>query len=366
MSPRDDILTQAKDLNFATIGIARPDQLDKAKNGFDEFIKTGNFGDMGWMKDKADRRGNPLVLWPEVKSIIMLSMNYGPEENPLSIKKNKSEGDISVYARGKDYHDVFKKRLKQLARYIHQTYEQEVKVFVDTAPVMEKPLAALAGIGWQGKHTNLVSNDFGSWMFLGAIYTTLDLAPDTPHKNQCGNCTSCIDICPTKAITEPYKLDASRCISYLTIEHKGHIDAEFRVPMGNHIYGCDDCLASCPWNKFAVETAEPAFNPKNHLVAPKLGELLELDDTGFREFFKGSPIKRTGRDRFIRNVLIAAGNSGDAGLIEKIMPHFYDPNPIVRAMAVWSLKHLDGKSFEAEKQKHHPQETDEDVLKEWA
>jgi epoxyqueuosine reductase len=366
MLPRDAIFDEAKKLRFASIGITKPDQLDGAKKHFDNFLELGHYGDMAWMKDKAERRGDPLVLWPDVKSIIMIGMNYGPEDNPLDIKKNKSDGDISIYARGKDYHDVFKKRLKQLARFIHQTYGEEVKVFVDTAPVMEKPLAALAGIGWQGKHTNLVSNSFGSWMFLGAIYTTLKLSPDTPHQDQCGNCTACIDICPTKAITAPYKLDARRCISYLTIEHKGHIDAEFRSDMGNHIYGCDDCLATCPWNKFAQTTDELAYKAKEHLISPPLSELLLLDDAMFRNFFQGSPIKRTGRDRFLRNVLIAAGNSSDKKLVDKIIPHMHDQNPIVRAMAVWSLKQLVSENeFEVEKQKHHPQEIDEDVLSEW-
>ena len=367
MSPRDDIINEANSLNFAAVGMCKPDQLSNAKKYLGEFLDSGQYGDMAWMLEKADRRGDPHVLWPEVNSIIMLGMNYGPDKNPLELEKNKDEGDISVYARGKDYHDVFKKRLKQLARFIHATYGEDVKVFVDTAPVMEKPLAALAAIGWQGKHTNLVSRDFGSWMFLGAIYTTLELEPDTPHADHCASCSSCLDVCPTKAFTAPYKLDARRCISYLTIEHKGHIDEEFRKPMGNHIYGCDECLSVCPWNKFAKTSSEQAFRAKNHLKNPKLTELLTLDDAEFRTFFQGSPIKRTGRDRFIRNALIAAGNSGnsgDDGLLAKIMPHLDDPNPIVRAMAVWAFKQL-SPNFEAEKQKRLPLEVDDMVIGEW-
>lgn len=366
MTPRAAIFAEAEELNFATIGVCPPDQLASAKNHFDEFIAQKQFGDMEWMQEKADRRGDPKILWGDVNSIIMLGLNYGPEHNPIEVNKHRSEGDISVYARGKDYHDVFKKRLKQLARFIHSTYGAEVKVFVDTAPVMEKPLAALAGIGWQGKHTNLVSRDYGSWLFLGAIYTSLKLDADTPHKDHCASCSACLDACPTKAFTAPYKLDARRCISYLTIEHKSHIDAEFRTAMGSHIYGCDDCLSVCPWNKFAKQSSEQALLAKTHLNNPKLDELLKLDDQAFREFFKATPIKRTGRDRFMRNVLIAAGNSGDKELTPNISPHLADPNPIVRAMGVWALKQLlNNDEFDSLKKQYFLNETDSTVIAEW-
>jgi epoxyqueuosine reductase len=337
MNVRDDILNKASALGFDAAGICRPDQLGAAAEYFDRFIAEGGFGDMGWMAEKAHRRRDPKTLWPEVKSIIMVAMGYGPDHDPMQNIARRSSANISVYARGRDYHDVVKKRLKQLARHVHQSHGAQVKVFVDTAPVMEKPLAALAGIGWQGKHTNLVSSDLGSWFFLGALYTDLELAPDEPFEDLCGSCSACIDVCPTGAITAPYKLDARKCISYLTIEHKGHIDAAYRRQMGNRVYGCDDCLAVCPWNKFAGLAAEAALQAKTHLNEPALSTMLRLDDAGFRAFFSGSPIKRTGRDRFVRNCLIAAGNSGDTGLLPHINALSDDPSELVRTMAHWAL-----------------------------
>ncbi|HKD22402.1 MAG TPA: tRNA epoxyqueuosine(34) reductase QueG, partial [Rhizomicrobium sp.] len=275
-------------------------------------------------------------------------------------------GVISVYAQGDDYHDVMKAKLKRLAGFVQSRYGGEVKLFVDTAPVMEKPLAEAAGIGWQGKHTNLVSRDFGSWLFLGSLFTTLELEPDAPEEDHCGQCRRCLDVCPTNAFTAPYEIDARRCISYLTIEHKGHIAREFREPMGNRIYGCDDCLAVCPWNKFAQESREARFHARDALRAPPLAELAALDDAGFRALFRGSPIKRTGRNRFVRNVLIAIGNSGDASLAPVAEQRLTDESPLVRAMAVWALsKLLDDKAFSAAKDNHVSRETDADVLSEW-
>ena len=340
MTARDEILHEATALGFDAVGICAPDQLGEAAVYFDRFIADETYGDMDWMAQKAQRRRDPKNLWPDVKSIIMVAMSYGPDHDPMKNLDARSSANISVYARGRDYHDVVKKRLKRLARHIHGSFNAEVKVFVDTAPVMEKPLAALAGIGWQGKHTNLVSPTLGSWFFLGALYTTLDLTPDEPFKDLCGSCTARIDVCPTGAITAPYKLDARKCISYLTIEHKGHIDARYRRAIGNRVYGCDDCLAVCPWNKFAGLAAEAALHAKEHLKGPSLSTMLKLDDAGFRAFFAGSPIKRTGRDRFVRNCLIAAGNSGDVTLLPHIGVLIDDPCELVQAMAIWAMDEL--------------------------
>jgi epoxyqueuosine reductase len=296
----------------------------------------------------------------------MLGMNYGPETDPLAILEERGRGAISVYARGRDYHDVIKGRLKGLAGWLHRETGAEVKVFVDTAPVMEKPLAQSAGIGWQGKHTNLVSRDLGSWLFLGAIFTAADLPPDDPETDHCGNCRRCLDICPTDAFLGPYRLDARRCISYLTIEHKGHIPREFRGPMGNRIYGCDDCLAVCPWNKFAEMASEAKFAARPMTEGAPLADLLDLDDAAFRAAFSGSPVKRSGRDRFIRNVLIAAGNSGDASLMPKIERLMTDASPLVRAMAVWAAGALCGAGeFARLRDRHLPRERDEAVRGEW-
>ena len=290
---------------------------------------------MDWMQETAERRADPRVLWSDVRSIVMLGMNYGPgpgEPPPAD------RGAISAYARNRDYHDVVKKRLKRLAGWLHREFRCEVKVFVDTAPVLEKPLAALAGLGWQGRHTNLVSRRFGSWLFLGEIYTTLDLPPDRPGVDRCGRCTRCLDACPTRAFTGPHRLDARRCVSYLTIEHDGPIPPELRPLLGNRIYGCDDCLAACPWNRFAKACREPAFLPRAELTAPRLAGLARLDDAGFRALFAGSPVKRIGRDRFIRNVLIAIGNSGLPELAPVAAALRADPNPVVAEAADWAFK----------------------------
>ncbi|MGY8985490.1 MAG: tRNA epoxyqueuosine(34) reductase QueG [Sphingomonadales bacterium] len=364
-SPEEFIKKEGFSLGFEQIGITTPNGIGNAGANFREFLNNKWYGDMNWLVEKADKRSHPNTLWPEAKSIIMCSMNYTPYGDPLANIHNKEIGNISVYARGSDYHDVFKKRLKRLAHLIHGKYDKSVKIFVDTAPVMEKPLAAASGLGWQGKHTNLVSQEQGSWFFLGAIFTELELEEDQSHDDQCGSCHACIDACPTNAFPEPYKLNATRCISYLTIEFKGHINEEFRGPMGNRIYGCDDCLAVCPWNKFAKVAKEQAFHAKEHLKAPTLDELVSLNDESFRKFFKGSPIKRTGRNRFIRNVLIAIGNSQDKSYFPKVLLLLQDQSPIVRAMAVWALGKISDKGNLEKIFKERGFENDFDVEKEW-
>ncbi len=308
----------------------------------EEWLGEGHHGSMEWMKTRLHHRRSPQDLWPEAKSVIALGMSYAPALDPMALEDAKSRARISVYAQGKDYHDVVKKRLKALARWlVAEEPEAEVKVFVDTAPVMEKPLGEAAGIGWQGKHTNLVSPDHGSWLFLGAIYTTLDLEVAEPHRDQCGSCRACLDACPTGAFPGPYQLDARRCISYLTIEHKGPIAEEFREALGNRIYGCDDCLAVCPWNKFAQEAqGMREFLPRAELTAPRLAELLALDDAGFRALFSGSPVKRIGRDRFVRNCLYAAGNSAESGLLDQVTALTNDPDPVVADAAQWARARL--------------------------
>ncbi len=297
---------------------------------------------MGWLPEKADRRIGPSALWPEARSVIALGLNYAPAEDPLALAGRPDRGAISVYARNRDYHDLVKKRLKALGRWIGETWGCGIKVFVDTAPVMEKPLAMHAGIGWQGKHTNLVSREFGSWLFLGEIYTTLEIGPDAAGDDACGSCQACLDACPTDAFPAPRQIDARRCISYLTIEHKGPIPEELRPLMGNRIYGCDDCLAVCPWNKFAKATTEPAFLPRAELTAPRLADLARLDDAAFRALFTASPIKRIGRGRFVRNVLIALGNSGDKARIPTVQALAGDVDPVVRDAAEWALGRLRG------------------------
>ena len=304
------------------------------------FLEAGHHGEMGWMADRAGWRADPQNMWPDARSVIMLGVNYGPDHDPLTVLAQKDKAAISVYAQGDDYHDVVKKKLKALAGYIFQTFGAEVKVFVDTAPVMEKPLAQRAGLGWQGKHTNLVSREFGSWLFLGSIFTTLELPLDTPEDSHCGNCRACLDACPTNAFPAPYQLDARRCISYLTIENKGPIPHEFRAAMGNRIYGCDDCLAICPWNKFASAAAEMKLSARHELRAPGLAELAALDDAGFRALFRKSPVKRIGRDRFLRNVMIAIGNSKDVALAAVAQRALAEESPLVRGAAVWALSQL--------------------------
>ncbi len=294
------------------------------------------------MEDKAGRRAGPAALWPEAKSVIALGMNYTPGDDPLALARRPERGVISVYARNRDYHDIVKKRLRALGRWIGETWGCGIKIFVDTAPVMEKPLAELAGIGWQGKHTNLVSREHGSWLFLGEIYTTLEIEPDAAEDDHCGSCRDCLDACPTDAFPAPYRIDARRCISYLTIEHRGPIPEDLRPLIGNRIYGCDDCLAVCPWNKFARATSEPAFLPRLELTAPRLADLAQLDDKAFRQLFAGSPIKRTGRNRFVRNVLIALGNSGDAAQIPVAEALRGDADPVVRDAAEWAVARLRG------------------------
>ncbi|MBT5187446.1 MAG: tRNA epoxyqueuosine(34) reductase QueG [Kordiimonadaceae bacterium] len=366
LSIKENIQALAMDVGFDAVKFTDPKGLEKNADHFNEFIKKGHHGEMSWIEEKADRRNSPLTLWPEVKSIIMLGMNYGPEHDPLQSLLDKDNGNISVHALGKDYHDVVKKRLKQIARKIHQDHNVEVKVFVDTAPVMEKPLAAKSGLGWQGKHTNLVSREFGSWLFLGSIFTTLEIEPDSPELDNCGSCRSCLDICPTKAFPAPYKLDARRCISYLTIEYKGHIDLEFRKAMGNRIYGCDDCLSVCPWNKYAKMTKEMHYFPRIELRRPQLEDLALMDDPTFRTFFSGSPIKRIGRDYFIRNVLIAIGNSDNNTYIPLLISKLEENSPYIRAMAVWALKELMSKSqFKVLHKTYEKLENDTNVINEW-
>jgi epoxyqueuosine reductase len=321
---------------------------------------------MGWLATHAERRKSPKDLWPAVGSVIMLGMNYGPESNPLENLAERSRATISVYARHRDYHGLIKGRLKTIAGRFAAKSGSEVKVFVDTAPLMEKPLAAAAGIGWQGKHTNLVSRDFGSWLFLGAILTEAVLPPDAPEIDHCGTCRACLDICPTAAFPAPYRLDARRCISYLTIENKGPIPEEFRKAIGNRIYGCDDCLAVCPWNKFAQATREMKLKARDDLASPSLAELARLDDAAFRAKFSGSPVKRIGRDRFLRNVLIAIGNSADMDLIPEAERHLADPSPLVRGAAVWALSQLLPEDrFAALREGEAMAESDADVLAEW-
>jgi len=359
---------KAVEFGFAAAGIARADAAPRTAERLRQWLGEGLHGDMIWMEARAHHRESPAALWPEVKSVIALGMSYAPAHDPLRLADEGEKGRISVYAQGADYHDVVKKALKALARWLVAEAEgADVKVFVDTAPVMEKPLAEAAGLGWQGKHTNLVSREHGSWLFLGAIYTTLDLATDMPGRDRCGSCDACQRACPTDAFPSPYRLDARRCISYLTIEHAGPIPHEFRERMGNRIYGCDDCLAVCPWNKFAATAhANRAFAPRAELAAPDLSDLLALDDAGFRAVFSGSPIKRIGRDRMVRNCLIAAGNSAAAGLVETVVRLLDDPAPVVRGAAVWALGRLDVGRWAKERGARLASEADEMVRSEWA
>ncbi len=357
---------QAHALGFDCIGVTGPDTIAEAGRHFLDFLQAGAHGDMDWLAANPERRVAPRGLWADVRSVIMLGVNYGPEDDPLAILKEHHKGAISVYARGDDYHDVIKKNLKALARWLVATAPCEVKVFVDTAAVMEKPLAQAAGLGWQGKHTNLVSRQYGSWLFLGAIFTTLELPHDVAETDHCGACRACLDICPTAAFPAPYKLDARRCISYLTIENKGPIPREFRQAIGNRIYGCDDCLAVCPWNKFAQEGRETRLAARDALRAPRLAELAGLDDAGFRALFAKSPVKRIGRDRFVRNVLIAIGNSGDRALAAAAERLLGDQSPLVRGAAVWALAQLvDREPFEARAAKAMATERDDSVREEW-
>jgi epoxyqueuosine reductase len=335
------LVRRAHDIGFEIVRVTPANLAPEIGAGLDAYLASGHHGDMDWLARDPERRRTPQGLWPEARSVIVLGTNYGPETNPLEEENRSETGVISTYARGKDYHDVIKGRLKQLGQWLHRASGAELKVFVDTAPVMEKPLAVSAGLGWQGKHTNVVSRDFGSWLFLAEIYSAAALPPDPPETDHCGQCRRCLDACPTDAFPAPYRLDARRCISYLTIEHKGPIPAEFRQAIGNRIYGCDDCLAVCPWNKFARRTGELAFHARDELTAPLLLALADLDDDAFRKLFAGSPIKRIGRARFLRNVLIALGNSEIAEAAATAERLLGDEAPLVRSMAVWALARLD-------------------------
>jgi epoxyqueuosine reductase len=363
---KQKLTDEARALGFDCIGVTDPDAIAQAGRYFREFLEAGAHGDMDWLAANPERRADPRVLWPGVRSVIMLGVNYGPDEDPLAILEQRSRGAISVYAQGDDYHDVIKKRLKALARWLVSASGAEVKVFVDTAAVMEKPLAQAAGLGWQGKHTNLVSRQLGSWLFLGAIFSAAELPCDEAESDHCGSCRACLDICPTAAFPAPYKLDARRCISYLTIENKGPVPHEFRKAIGNRIYGCDDCLAVCPWNKFAQAGREAKLTARKDLRAPALAELVRLDDTAFRARFTKSPVKRIGRDRFIRNVLIAIGNSSDGALAVEAEHLLADASPLVRGAAVWALSQLMAPGdFAALAAKGISAEPDDTVRAEW-
>ena len=337
------IVDHALKAGFAKVGICRPDAAPETAKRLNDFVEKGYHGQMGWMAERMEWRGNPAALWPQARSVIMLAEPYTPEHDPMAVIGQSDRAAISVYAQNRDYHDMVKKRLKAVGRWIiEQAPGTEIKVFVDTAPVMEKPLAQAAGLGWQGKHTNLLGRDLGSWFFLGAIFTTLELEPDPPEVSHCGSCTACLTACPTDAFPAPYQLDARRCISYLTIEHAGPVDLDLRAKMGNRIYGCDDCLAACPWNKFAVAARDIRYAARPDLIEPRLSDLAQLDDAAFRALFSGSPIKRIGRNRFVRNVLYAIGNSGDPALLESARPLMSDPDPTVAEAAVWAVSRLQG------------------------
>jgi epoxyqueuosine reductase len=363
----EELRARSKALGFDAFGIttaeARPDLREKLNAA----LAAGWQDGMDWMAAHAERRSAPAALWEGVRSIIMLGLNYGPTSDPLAVLAQKDRGAISVYARNRDYHDVIKGKLKELAGLLSRRTGAEVKVFVDTAPVMEKPLAEAAGIGWQGKHTVLVSRAFGSWLFLGAIFTSAELPVDTPHEESCGSCRACLDVCPTDAFPAPFQLDARRCLSYLNIEHQSPIPHEFRVAMGNRIYGCDDCLAVCPWNKFATATREMKLSARDDLAAPSLNELVALDDRGFRDKFAGSPIKRIGHARFVRNVLIAIGNSGDRSLLKAAQARLGDPEPLIRGAAVWAVRRLAASgTIHKLRLAFLPAEADMSVRAEWA
>jgi epoxyqueuosine reductase len=365
---REAIRDRALSSGFDAVGFAEARLHTEARDGLREFIARGYHGDMGWLAGTAARRGDPQELWPEARTVVVLGINYAPLQDPLALRDARDRGVVSVYARGRDYHDTLKRRLKALARWIEARWPGGLKLFVDTAPVMEKPLAERAGIGWQGKHTNLVSRDFGSWLFLGEIYLGLALEPDDPEADHCGSCRRCLDACPTAAFPAPYQLDARRCISYLTIEHKGMIPLELRPLIGNRIYGCDDCLAVCPWNKFAQAAREPDFLAHEELTAPRLAALAELDDAAFRRLFAGTAIKRAGRDRFVRNVLIAIGNadSNDPELVAAAQRRLDDTAPLVRAAAAWAFLRLAAPArCAAERARRLSREDDPLVREEW-
>jgi epoxyqueuosine reductase len=360
------LVAEAEALGFDAVAVTKPIVSSQARDALHRFLRDGFHGDMTWLAAQPERRSDPTVIWHDVRSVVMLGVNYGPEGDPRAALAEKDRGIISIYAQGDDYHDVIKSRLKALARWLVANAGGDVKVFVDTAAVMEKPLAASAGIGWQGKHTNLVSRHLGSWLFLGALFTTLELPADEPEVDHCGSCRACLDICPTAAFPSPYRLDARRCISYLTIEHKGPIPRALRSHIGNRIYGCDDCLAACPWNKYAQLGRDAKLSARPDLRAPALADLADLDDAAFRAKFAKTAIKRTGRDRFVRNVLIAIGNSGERALSIHAERLLGDPATVVRGAAVWALSRLlTADDFRVLAARHHPAETDTDVADEW-
>lgn len=357
---------EALAVGFDVVAITTPDKIPEAPQRLRYFLDKGRHGSMEWLEETADRRANPSELWHEVRSIVMLAMNYGPDHDPRDLQKKVDSGAISVYAQNRDYHDIIKGKLKHMASRFAARTGHQVKVFVDTAPVMEKPLAVSAGMGWQGKHTNMVSREYGSWLFLGSIFTTADLEPDSGGKDSCGSCRACLDACPTNAFPAPYQIDARRCISYLTIENKGAIPLEFRPMIGNRIYGCDDCLSACPWNKFAQTAKEAKLQAREELKEPALDYLLQLDDPSFRSLFTGSPVKRIGRDRFLRNVLIAAGNSGNPAYIPVIETLLSDPAAVTRGAAVWALAQLtEPDQFACYKKQYLALEQDNEVIEEW-
>ncbi len=360
-----DLKARAAALGFDVARIARADAAWEAGDRLGAFVGAGFHGDMGWMAETLERRKHPTAMWPEAKSALVVGLNYGPQHDPLEQLAHREHAAISVYAQNTDYHDLMKRKLKQLASEFATANKVDVKIFVDTAPLMEKPLAQRAGIGWQGKHTNVVSREKGSWLFLGVMLTSAELAPDAAAEDSCGTCSACLDICPTQAFPSPYRLDARRCISYLTIEHKGPIPVEHRAQMGNRIYGCDDCLAICPWNKFAASARESAFHPRAELKTPLLAELARLDDAGFREVFAGSPIKRIGRDRFVRNVMVAIGNSGSQAHADLCIQMLDDGSPLVRGASVWALGQLSPTAFESERQRRRANEAETSVCEEW-
>ena len=334
------LVGQALAEGFVACRVCRPWDVPQVASRLQDFLAAGYHGQMGWMAERSHWRGDPAQLWPEARSVIMLAESYTPECDPLEVLGQRDRAAISVYAQNRDYHDLVKKRLKRLARWLIAEAGGEVKVFVDTAPVPEKALGQAAGLGWQGKHTNLLSRDWGNWAFLGSVFTTLELPPDMTEQDHCGSCRACLDACPTDAFPAPYQLDARRCISYLTIEHKGPVEEELRGKLGNRIYGCDDCLAACPWNKFAVAASDMRYAARQELQAPRLAELARLDDAGFRALFSGSPIKRIGRDRFVRNVLYAIGNSGEPGLRQVAQGLCDDPDATVADAARWAVGRL--------------------------
>ncbi len=361
----DELKTRAEALGFDTFGIARADARPDLPEKLHTALTEGWHADMEWMAETEDRRGDPRRLWSAARSVILLGVNYGPEIDPMDLLAEKRVGNISAYARNRDYHDIIKGRLKELAGLLARRAGVDVKVFVDTAPLMEKPLAEAAGLGWQGKHSVLVSRKFGSWLFLGAILTDLDLPPDQPHAESCGSCTKCLDICPTDAFPGPFRLDARKCLAYYSVEHKGPIPREFRVPMGNRIYGCDDCLAVCPWNKFASISREAKLRSRPEFERPALTDLVQLDDAAFRALFAGSPVKRIGHARFIRNVLIGIGNADDQTLLPLVETRLGDSSPLVRGAAIWALRRLDPERAEALRLDSLAQEGDSSVRAEW-